>query len=96
MKIILDLSKHCIETEIKKFYNRSVSKYFKPNADKAGLEREIEILREALETFDFKRLRNAYPKLAGHHNDYAVLAVNDQNKIILLLNGKTIEPILMV
>ena len=70
MKIILDLSKHCIETEIKRFYNRSVSKYFKPNADKAGLEREIEILREVLETFDFKRLRNTYPQLAGHQNDY--------------------------
>jgi len=93
MKIILDLSKHCIETEIKRFYNQSVSKYFKPNPDKAGLEREIEILREVLETFDFKRLRNTYPPFGGHHNDYVVLGVNDQNKIILFLNGKSIEPI---
>ena len=94
MMIILDLSKHCIETEIKKLYNRSVSQYFKPDADKAQLEKEIEILQKALETFNFNRLRSDYPQLSGHHNDSVALIVNDQNQITLLIEGKPIDPFL--
>ena len=45
MIIELDLSKHCIETEIKRLYNRSVSQYFKPDTDKALLEKQIDVLK---------------------------------------------------
>ncbi len=44
--IKLDLSRHCIETEIKKQYNKKISQYFKTDSNKKALEAEIEILKK--------------------------------------------------
>ena len=57
MNIKLNLSQHCIETEIKLLYNQSVLKYFKAN-DKNQLEKQMKILQHALKTLDFKKLRS--------------------------------------
>jgi len=89
MKIKLNLSQHCIETEIKRLYNQSVLKYFKPN-DKDRIEKQIEILQHALQTLDFGKLRSTYPELAGHCDDHVELSLNNQNQIIILINGKEI------
>ena len=89
MKIKLNLSRHCIETETKRLYNQSVLKYFKAN-DKDRIEKQIEILQHALQTLDFGKLRSTYPELAGHHDDHVELYLNNQNQIIILINGKEI------
>ena len=89
MKIKLNLSQHCIETEIKRLYNQSVLKYFKAN-DKDRIEKQIEILQHALQTLDFGKLRSTYPELAGHRDDHVELSFNNQNQIIILINGKEI------
>ena len=52
MKIQLDLSKHCIETEIKRLCNRALSDYFKEVKDKGLIEKIIELTQQALKTFD--------------------------------------------
>ncbi|MBW2250191.1 MAG: hypothetical protein JRF60_06080, partial [Deltaproteobacteria bacterium] len=52
MKIKLNLSRHCIETETKRLYNQSVLKYFKAD-DKDRIEKQIETLQNALQTLDF-------------------------------------------
>lgn len=92
MKIKLNLTKHCIETETKRLYNRFLSQYFKPNADKKQLEGRIEILQNALERFDFARLRSAYPELAGNRRDDVALVTRKQHELILVINGKEIDP----
>ena len=89
MKIKLNLSRHCIETETKRLYNQSVLKYFKAN-DKDQLEKQIKILQHALKTLDFNKLRSTYPELAGHCDDHVELSLNNQNQIIILINGKEI------
>ncbi len=89
MKIKLNLSRHCIETETKRLYNQSVLKYFKAD-DKDNIEKQIEILQHALQTLDFVKLRSTHPELAGHCDDHVELSVNDQNQIIVRINGKEI------
>jgi len=64
-EIQLDLRRHCVETEIKKLYNLALGAYFKPGADKPGLEARIGLLTLALEGFDFQALRGRYPGLCG-------------------------------
>ena len=72
----LDLSRHCIQTELKRIHNQSVSRYFKAGPEeKARLEVLIEAVRRALETADFGRLRADYPALAGGSHQKAVLGV---------------------
>ena len=90
MKIKLNLSQHCIETETKLLYNQAVLKYFKAN-DKGQLEKQIKILQHALKTLDFKKLRSTYPELAGHCNDHVELSADDHNQIAILINGKNIR-----
>ncbi len=79
MKIQLDLTKHCIQTATRKKYNQLISAYFKlnrkktpndlpddlPNDQIQTMESEIALLKDALETLDFARLRNTYPELQG-------------------------------
>ena len=89
MKIKLNLSRHCIETETKRLYNQSVLKYFKAD-DKDNIEKQIEILQHALQTLDFGKLRSTYPELNGRCDDHVELSVNDQNQIIVRINGKGI------
>jgi len=89
MKIKLNLSQHCIETETQRLYNQSVLKYFKAD-DKDRIEKQIEILQHALQTLDFGKLRSTYPELTGHRDDHVELTINDNNQIIILINGKNI------
>ena len=89
MKIKLNLSRHCIETETKRLYNQSVLKCFKAD-DKDNIEKQIEILQHALQTLDFGKLRSTYPELTGHCDDHVELTINDKNQIIILINGKNI------
>ncbi|MFC1816048.1 hypothetical protein ACFL0M_08905 [Thermodesulfobacteriota bacterium] len=92
MKIQLDLSKHCIETEIKRHYNRALSDYFKAGKDKGLIEKIIELTQQALKTFDFARLRTKYPPLSGNTNQNIVLSM-DNNKFSITIDGRPIEPI---
>ena len=62
MVLQLDLSTHCIETELKRQYNKSVSAYFKAGRKEKRLPSQtIEILHQTLETLNFEQLRSQYP-----------------------------------
>lgn len=91
-RIQLDLSKHCIETEIKRIYNSAISAYFKENADKKQVENIIEMAIYALEHFDFLRLRSQYPSLAGKTNDPVCLMV-DKNAYRISIGDDVLSPI---
>lgn len=91
MKIKLNLSRHCVETELKRLYNRSVANYFKGGKDRQPLEKQIEILKSILERSDFPRLRRICPELSGHCDADVVLIVQPQEKIVIRVNDKAID-----
>ena len=96
MRIDLDLSRHCIETEMKRQYNKSISAYFKnqgsrSEADKQTLEAQIELLQQGLESFDFNRLRAQHPELRGEIQAAVALAPTAEDTPEILINGKAIN-----
>lgn len=93
MNIKLSLRQHCIETAIKKGYNISISDYFRSEQNQAGeIEENLELFRDALETFDFGRLRSRHPALRGQ-TDAAVLLFRDESgRLRITINGEDIEP----
>ena len=87
----LDLSKHCIETEIKRQYNRAVSGYFRAApAARRHLEEIIEQTRHVLESADFKQLRSTYPSLAGHCETNVVLT-QERGRSVIIVDGTVIQ-----
>ncbi|MBW2592634.1 MAG: hypothetical protein JRE58_06490 [Deltaproteobacteria bacterium] len=92
MILKLDLRHHCIETAIRKLYNKSISQYFKTSADKEKLEKQIDILKTALEKCDFTYLRRTHSELAGHCGANAAITTDAENRITIVLNGQHIRP----
>ena len=90
MKIRLDLSKHCIETAIRKQYHQQISRYFRIPDEREHLQAEIEVLIRALESFDFPLLRRTYPELEGHCSSEVILETNVQKHPVVRLNGERI------
>lgn len=92
--IKLDLSNHCIQTELKRLYNKKISKYFK--APKRELELEIEILKNLLERLDFAYLRSKFIELRGGYDGEIYLEVTDGKEVVIgEIEGDNIKKILM-
>lgn len=93
MEIKLKLDRHCIETEMKRQYNKTLSAYFKsgPEADKQALETRIDLLQQGLENFDFNHLRANYPQLRGEVEAEVTLAPTAKNKPELRINGEPVH-----
>ena len=86
----LDLSRHCVETEIKKRYNQAVSRYFRADsALRRQIEKTIELSLEALETLDFNYLRSVCPPLAGRTRARIVLK-KEAGELVILVDGARI------
>ena len=91
VKIRLDLSRHCIETEIKRLYNKSVSLYFKGRNSQQALEIRIDLLKNALERLDFAFLRSRHPILAGSGEGDVFLAVDQDGDIRIITPEEVIR-----
>lgn len=66
MKIPLDLSRHCVRTEILRHYHRRVSLFLRGQCK--DLQNEgfvLEVLKWCLEEVDLVGLRSSFPELAG-------------------------------
>ncbi|OQY04146.1 MAG: hypothetical protein B6I22_10005 [Desulfobacteraceae bacterium 4572_123] len=88
----LDIRHHCIETAVKKLYNKSISQYFKTGGDKEKLEKKIDILKNLLEKCDFTYLRRTHSELAGHCRANVAISTDAENRITIVLNGQHIRP----
>jgi hypothetical protein len=85
----LDLTKHCIETEIKRLYNRSISLYLKLKKEDPRFEADILLLQTALECLDFPRLRSRHAELAGRQGNPVVeLTAGDDGKVVVRIDGR--------
>jgi hypothetical protein len=92
MEIALDLSRHCIETEVKRLYERSISDYFKAGVEaKPLLERTIAMLHQAIETMDFPRLRAQFPPLAGGTGEKVALSFAGDEPLVKIGHAKPIK-----
>ncbi len=93
MEIKLNTGRHCIETEMKRQYNKTISAYFKsgPETDKQTLEARIDLLQQGLENFDFNRLRANYPELRGETEAEVTLAATAKHKPELRINGEPVH-----
>ncbi len=86
--IRLNLSQHCIETELKKKYNRAISAYFKAGPEEKDLlEHTIETACHALEILNFAQLRAHYPELAGGTDQTITLSVDGDTMVITTENS---------
>lgn len=92
MRIRLDLSRHCIETEIKRIYNRTVSACLKPNADLEALEKVLVLTGAALKRFEFQAQRSAYPILQGGGTARAFLIQDASGEVVIVLDEARIRP----
>ena len=83
-QIPLDLSVHCIETELKRDYHQAIRAYFKSGEQKKErLEATISVLQHLLETVDFPRLRASHPVLAGGADVLAYLCIDEDALFII-------------
>jgi hypothetical protein len=91
MQIALDLSRHCIETEIKRRRNRCISRYFREVGARPAIKGELELLEAALATLDFGALRIRYPALNGHSDAAVTLAREENGRLVIRVDGATVE-----
>jgi len=91
IQIELNLSRHCIATEVKRLHNRRISDYFKGRGEKGVLETEIYLLARALEELDLPALRGHHPRLAGGESVSVVLSGAEGMPLSLTLEGEPLD-----
>ena len=92
MKIKLNLKKHCVETELKRLYNRSLSQYFKPGCNQKQNEKIIDVIKTVLENSNISNLRSKHPELSGNSEADIVLITDRKDQVVILINGLEINP----
>ena len=86
----LDLSRHCVETELKRQYNRYISDYLKLKRPDESLEAPIAALEKALRHLDFSMLRSRFAVLAGNSDARVEMTVDPDGTYRFLANGDTL------
>ena len=92
MNIKLNLKKHCVETELKRLYNRNLSKYFKPGCNQKQIEKIIDVIKTVLENSNISNLRSKYPELSGNSEANILLTTDRQGQVVISINGLEINP----
>ncbi len=92
MIIKLNLKKHCVETELKRLYNRNLSQYLKPGCNQKQIEKIIDVIKTVLENSNISNLRSKYSELSGNSEADIVLSIDRQDQIVILINGLEINP----
>ena len=91
IEITLDLSRHCVQTEIKRIYNRLLAACLKsPDGDEL-IEKRLELLKQALEVWDFPALRAGYRELAGGQENAVALVADDAGRMTIRINDRAIS-----
>jgi len=96
MEIILDLTRHCIETASKKEYERLIRQYFKTTAtqkEKIIIEKQINALKYFLEKADFPELRNRCTNTISVEKKAVLIILQHFEKMHIRFNNATLYPI---
>ena len=89
MEIILDLDEHCIETEIRKQYNRTVDHLLRSGVFNRRYERKVEILKFFLENFNFNMIRSVCEEYLQEKDNHAFI-LEKNGRIEIVVNGKRV------
>ncbi|MFZ5565120.1 MAG: hypothetical protein ACOZBW_13815 [Thermodesulfobacteriota bacterium] len=89
----LDLSRHCIQTEVRRLHNRLLSQCLRSPAPDDPTEKKLELLQQALETWDFPALRAAHPELAGGREADVALVEGPDSRLTIVINGRSLPPL---
>ncbi|MGB5156566.1 hypothetical protein [Desulfobacterium sp. N47] len=93
MKIEINLPDHCIETEAKRLYKKSLTRFFESSdPSDPELEEKIDGLINFLEYTDFGHLRSSNPVLAGIEKGKAVLNILGENLFEIEVDGSIYKP----
>ncbi|MFP4444783.1 MAG: hypothetical protein ACLFPD_00875 [Desulfosudaceae bacterium] len=92
IRIDLDLSRHCIQTETRRIYNRLVSECLQSAEIDGDMEEKVDFLVHVLETFDFAQLRSAYPELAGGGGAEVALIREDSGRLAIQIDDRVVAP----
>ena len=92
MKIHLDLTNHCIQTEVKRRHEAAISRYFKGRGNREAIEAELVLLEKALAAFDFTLLRSRWPVMSGGDDRPVFLVDDDSGRPCLQFDGRSICP----
>ncbi len=92
IQIPLDLTTHCIQTETRRVHERLVRACFTFHDIDKSTEAKLELLKQALETFDFQKLRAEYPELAGGSENAVSLAIDGSGQIVIMIDKRIIYP----
>lgn len=84
MKISIPLKSKCIETSLKREYNKRLSALLRSGPHDERLEMEIDVLKSALESFDFPGLRAGYKELSSGDPEARVELVESGGKNLWL------------
>ena len=87
----MDLSSHCIQAEARRQYNHQLSICLKTFGQDNAAEKKLELLKTALETWNFSKLRAENKALCGGSAHEVFLAGDDAGKCFLLLDDTVIE-----
>ncbi len=90
VEVRLDLSRHCVETAVRRAYNRAISDYFKPGGATSEREGRIDLLESALSGFDLGGLRGRDPALAGGFSGEVVLGRDPAGRLTLRVDGRPV------
>lgn len=91
--LTLDLSRHCIETEVRRQYNRALSAALRRPDDARRIEPVIELALRCLACLDFPALRRHHPPLAGGAAADVTITTNG-GALCIEMNGRPVTPIL--
>lgn len=89
MEIILDLDRHCIETETEKQYNRTLSRLLGSGSFDRSESRKLEILKFLLENLDFHMIRSFCKECLKERNNHACISENNGH-LDISVNGTSI------
>ncbi len=90
-EIEIDIRFHCIETAVKRSYNRLLYEYLRNKGGDVESEKKLDLLQKALTDFDFPSLRAAHKELAGKSGARVILTDTEGNLPGIIINGILID-----
>ncbi len=86
----LDLSRHCVLTEIKRRYEQALAEALQSRGEPSESEGVLEFLKAVLEQVDLVRLRGAIPELSGGGASEIRLEPVGAGGMRLMLDGREV------
>ncbi len=91
---VLNLKRHCIESEIKRIYEKLILSFFRTKEfkEKTDIEKQIAFFERLLKDLDFGYLRSSYPPLSGGYDGPVKLVYDGRHAFLMFEEKKILLP----